>query len=269
MFCKAAGSLQRLDKRLVEKVSQIVDEGITSTSDVTKRLRTYVTEDLFDGGAVPCSDNRRFFPTPTDVRNHVKSAVHKKAMSDIYPEQVEILVKTTDDTNPDATDNMIEDGGDIAIDEAEVQVVARGPAIEGLDQTSRYEEQNVDVRTVSPRSEEFEEDPTLQNTASSNLLHNNETQNSGSLPFYRLASLLNEMKELMCCVPPDRYAEAEATLMQAHHALSKLCADEQAVRPDSPQPSHEQNRKRLVFLDAGWPISSVVWKSAAQLWVRL
>eukprot|EP00111_Clytia_hemisphaerica_P002098 TCONS_00005899-protein len=66
---ESAGSLQRLDKSIIEKIQELVIHGIDDINELENLLHEYVAK-LFHGDIPPITC-RKFFPEPKDIRNHV------------------------------------------------------------------------------------------------------------------------------------------------------------------------------------------------------
>ena len=56
-----------IDKRVINKVNALVDEGISNVSEMTRHMRLYV-KSLFGQKALPNFTNRRYYPTREDLR---------------------------------------------------------------------------------------------------------------------------------------------------------------------------------------------------------
>ena len=69
---------QYVDKRVVDKIYDLVKQNITNLSEVQRSLDTYVREDLFFGHPEerrPKKTNRRYYPCRQDLRNHIAKAI--------------------------------------------------------------------------------------------------------------------------------------------------------------------------------------------------
>lgn len=67
--------MQCIDKRLIWKIqSLVVDTGVRRVDELKRHLEVYV-KTLFSTGETPQRDNRRFYPTVTDIRNHKDAAL--------------------------------------------------------------------------------------------------------------------------------------------------------------------------------------------------
>ena len=75
---QAGGITQRLDSRIKCKIQQLNAEGETNVDDIMRMLQTFVENDLFVGSEPPPLTSRRFYPTKTDVRNHLYLAKAKQ-----------------------------------------------------------------------------------------------------------------------------------------------------------------------------------------------
>ena len=66
--------MQRIDERLVQKISELVKEGVTSVAEMERHLHYYVKKEIFMARAVPYPANRRFFPSRNDIYNFMYRA---------------------------------------------------------------------------------------------------------------------------------------------------------------------------------------------------
>ena len=71
----AAGFAQRVHPKIIEKINLLVGEGTTEVQEIKRALRHYVLHVLFpDPSNRPDDTNRAYYPTNTDIENHVYSA---------------------------------------------------------------------------------------------------------------------------------------------------------------------------------------------------
>ena len=54
--------MQRVDARFVQKINELVMEGVTSVAEMERHLQYYVKKELFGGMPAPDPGNRCFFP---------------------------------------------------------------------------------------------------------------------------------------------------------------------------------------------------------------
>ena len=69
---------QYVDKRVVDKIYDFVNQNITNLSEVQRSLDKHVREDLFSGHPEERRSkktNRRYYPCRQDVRNHITKAI--------------------------------------------------------------------------------------------------------------------------------------------------------------------------------------------------
>ena len=69
----AAGYAQRIHPKLIEKIYELVSEGITDTQEVKRALKHYTLHVLCPEEKPELTD-RAYYPTSVDVRNHVYKA---------------------------------------------------------------------------------------------------------------------------------------------------------------------------------------------------
>ncbi|CAH3181744.1 unnamed protein product [Porites lobata] len=94
------GILQPIDKRLVDKIGELVGEGVKTVDETKRHLRQFVKTELFPGQSPPASTNRRYYPTDVDIRNHMYQASVKKIMSKSDQENFEKKIENWCQENP-------------------------------------------------------------------------------------------------------------------------------------------------------------------------
>lgn len=62
---------QRVDKRIINRIHELVAEGLTNTNQVKHQLEFFVKNVLFQDKELPQPTNRRFYPTANDIRSHI------------------------------------------------------------------------------------------------------------------------------------------------------------------------------------------------------
>jgi len=62
---------QRVDKRIINRIHELVAEGLTNTNQVKHQLEFFVKNVLFKDKELPQPTNRRFYPTANDIRSHI------------------------------------------------------------------------------------------------------------------------------------------------------------------------------------------------------
>ena len=73
---------QMVDKRIIEKVYDLISRGITRPDEVRQCIDEYVERELLStipAAARPRKSNRKYYPTRQDLRNHITkaSSAHK------------------------------------------------------------------------------------------------------------------------------------------------------------------------------------------------
>ncbi|CAH3106141.1 unnamed protein product, partial [Porites lobata] len=96
------GILQPIDKRLVDKIGELVGEGVKTVDEMKRHLRQFVKTELFPGQSPPASTNRHYYPTDVDImiRNHVYQASVKKFLSKSDQENLEKKIENWCQENP-------------------------------------------------------------------------------------------------------------------------------------------------------------------------
>ena len=67
-----------VDKRVIEKIYQVVRNGVTRPDEVRRCVEEFVERDLFahiSPGERPKKTNRKYYPTREDLRNHIARAI--------------------------------------------------------------------------------------------------------------------------------------------------------------------------------------------------
>ncbi|KAH3811645.1 hypothetical protein DPMN_140057, partial [Dreissena polymorpha] len=67
-----------IDRGLVNKISELVDEGVSNTDEMERRLRGHVLE---TENITPAPTSKSFFPNRTTIRNHMRKAENIKHTS--------------------------------------------------------------------------------------------------------------------------------------------------------------------------------------------
>lgn len=98
--CGEAGFSQKIHPKLVGKINELVSEGTTDAQEVKRALKRYVCHVLCPDQLIELS-NRMYFPTTTDIRNHVYSA--QKAMEMSKFDQDNLAAKITQWQNDSPT----------------------------------------------------------------------------------------------------------------------------------------------------------------------
>ena len=63
--------MQRIDARVIDKITELVKEGVTNVAEMERHLQIYVKRELFAGMPAPDPGNRRFFPSHIDIYNNM------------------------------------------------------------------------------------------------------------------------------------------------------------------------------------------------------
>ena len=114
-----AGFSQNVDKRVVNKIHELVDEGVQNVREIARHISIYVKNDLFRGSSIPPSANRRFNPTLKDVRNQMYEATVKHKFSKLDQANLDLKVQEWKEQQPN--DNFFFRGyGEKLADDEEV-----------------------------------------------------------------------------------------------------------------------------------------------------
>lgn len=79
---------QAVDQNIINRIGDLVREGITSVNEVKKCLKYYIQDVLFAGKEKPDTTCRAFYPTSKDVANHFQEAFRKERCSNLDQENI-------------------------------------------------------------------------------------------------------------------------------------------------------------------------------------
>ena len=85
--------LQRVDEKIIEKISELVGEGVRSVEEMKRHLRIFVKDDLFRGRQQPERNNRGYYPKGKTIKNHMYSATINSRLSAIDQDNVEEVIR--------------------------------------------------------------------------------------------------------------------------------------------------------------------------------
>ena len=63
---------QRVHPKISQKIEDLVKEGITDIQEVKRTLHFFVKTDMREN--LPSKNNRAYYPTNSDIRNHIDAA---------------------------------------------------------------------------------------------------------------------------------------------------------------------------------------------------
>ena len=95
----AAGYAQRVHPKLVEKIYELVSEGITDTQEVKRALKHYTLHALCPEQKPELMD-RAYYPTNTDIRNHVYKAQRACQLSKLDQENLQLKIEQWQKQSP-------------------------------------------------------------------------------------------------------------------------------------------------------------------------
>ena len=93
LLFQPGGMLQRLDEKIIEKISELVGEGVRSVEEMKRHLRIFVKDDLFHGRQQPERNNRRYYPKGKTIKNHMYNATINSRLSAIDQDNVEEMIR--------------------------------------------------------------------------------------------------------------------------------------------------------------------------------
>ena len=76
------GMAQKLHPKLVEKIHQLVSEGVISVCEMKRALDHYVKYDLCHGSP-PDPNDRAYHPSNNDIKNHINRAKSQLQLSSL------------------------------------------------------------------------------------------------------------------------------------------------------------------------------------------
>ncbi|CAB3999988.1 Calcium-responsive transcription factor [Paramuricea clavata] len=94
------GIMQRLDEQLIQKINDLVGEGVRNVGEMKRHLKIYVKDDLFRGKKQPERNNRRYFPKPKTIKNHMYNATIKSRLSMMDQDNVQQLADKWREQHP-------------------------------------------------------------------------------------------------------------------------------------------------------------------------
>ena len=83
-----AGFAQKIHPKLVSKIHELVSEGITAVPEIKRILRNYVSHTLCID-ILPSDSDRSYYPTNTDISNHVYQAKRCSELSKLDQENLD------------------------------------------------------------------------------------------------------------------------------------------------------------------------------------
>ena len=88
----AASYAQRVHPKLIEKIYELVSEGTTEIQEVKRALKHYVQHSLC-ADIKPDVTDRAYYPTSTDVHNHIYLAQRACQLSKLDQENLRLKVQ--------------------------------------------------------------------------------------------------------------------------------------------------------------------------------
>ncbi len=93
--------MQKVDDDIIGRIYELVNEGIRSVSEMERHLQVFVKYQMFAGRSPPDETNRRFYPTRTDIRNHMYRATQAQRLSKIDQEDVQCKLEEWQREHPE------------------------------------------------------------------------------------------------------------------------------------------------------------------------
>ena len=82
-FIQYGGMSQQIDKSIINKIHQLVRDGMRNIKEMERALGVYVKTELFDAERSPPGNSTRFYPEGRGICNHMYNAAPKLCMSKI------------------------------------------------------------------------------------------------------------------------------------------------------------------------------------------
>ena len=98
---KGSGLTQTVDKQIIEKMNQLVGEGVRSVREMQRHLKVYLKNDLFLNRELPDTSSRKYYPLKSDIRNHMDMAAVKLRLSKIDQENLRLTTNKWQKESPD------------------------------------------------------------------------------------------------------------------------------------------------------------------------
>ena len=95
-----SGFSQRVHSKIIEKINALVGEGTTEVQEVKRALRHYVLHLFPDPTDRPSESNRAYYPTSTDIKNHVYSAKRAQELSKLDQDNLKLKIEQWKKENP-------------------------------------------------------------------------------------------------------------------------------------------------------------------------
>ena len=93
------GMAQKVHPKLLEKIHQLVSEGVTVVSEMKRALDHYVKYELCRD-SLPDPNNHAYYPTNNDIKNHIYRAKSKLQLSKFDQENLRLKINEWQKTTP-------------------------------------------------------------------------------------------------------------------------------------------------------------------------
>ena len=92
---------QQLDKRIIDKLKELMNEGVRDPKEMKRALERYARKELLAGEQLPPATSRRlFFPLKRDISNHMHLVAMKLPFSKIDQENISLTLSDWKKENP-------------------------------------------------------------------------------------------------------------------------------------------------------------------------
>ena len=99
---RGANMIARVNPHIAARISESVGEGITDPYEVRKALKHYVTTVLCASSNNPDPDDRAYYPTIRDLRNHIYKAKKALELSKLDQQNLKVKIEERKKAQPDS-----------------------------------------------------------------------------------------------------------------------------------------------------------------------
>ncbi|XP_066929672.1 uncharacterized protein [Clytia hemisphaerica] len=86
------GLSQQVDRQIISHIKELVRDGTHDTNEMVRNIDRFVKNVLFKGKTPPPKTNRRYYPKPKDVANHILNEENRLKFSKIDQENLDQLI---------------------------------------------------------------------------------------------------------------------------------------------------------------------------------
>ena len=75
-----------MDPRIVDKIHQMVEDGVQDVCEMNRHIQIYVKNTLFACKPFPPKSNRHYFPSRSTIKNHMYIAISRQRLAKVDQE---------------------------------------------------------------------------------------------------------------------------------------------------------------------------------------